>query len=165
MEAAQCHKDHQARWAAAPSLQWAIPGSREASSLTNAKTPCCLVRRTDTTDATAAQPRSALPGVRWPAPAQPSSGNAQKGGVKIRIQGRAQVRTRRSQGQAFGPLFRPRQRSPGRRSSAAAAAAPSARLRSTGRADSQPRLGGAPGPARRGSAPRGPRRAAPARTL
>lgn len=163
MEAAQCNKDHQARWAAAPNLQWAIPGSRGARSMTNAKTPCYLVGRTDTTDATDAQPRSALPGVLWPAPAQPFSGNAQKGGVKIRIQGRAQVRTR-SQGQAFGPLFRPRQRSPGRRSSAAAAA-PGARLRSTGSADSQPRLGGAPGPARRGSAPRGPRRAAPARTL
>lgn len=56
-----------------------------------------------------------------PGPAQhyqencgPLPGNAQKGGVKIRIQERAQVRTRRSRGQAFGSLFRPRQRSPRR---------------------------------------------------
>lgn len=105
METAQGNNLHRAWRAAAPRRQQTIPGPCEACGFDTRQTPAVWL---------VALP---LPRQQTPRPAlryDPGGPLPFRPRLARRVQGRAQVRTRRARGQTFGPLFAPRRRGHGR---------------------------------------------------
>ena len=140
-----------ARWAAVPDPRRAVPGPSDGHRFDIRQTPAVWF-----VALTLPMQQTARPSPRCNEQSGPLASSLSRA---LRVQGRVQVRARRSRGDSFGPLFAPRQQSPpGARSSSASPTAPGAPAppaegqRGHGCPGGS---GGAPRPPRDGSRPRG----------
>ena len=93
-----------ARWAAAPDPRRAVPGPSDGHRFDIRQTPAVWF-----VALTLPMQQTARPSPRCNEQSGPLASSLSRA---LRVQGRVQVRARRSRGDSFGPLFAPRQQSP-----------------------------------------------------